>query len=729
MPSSRNQKLDRDYLREEKTDHKKITTFEMSHGDVSFADLLFRKKFFINRSNRYCAWERRQWDDLWSDMLTLIGDSPCNDTSDNAHSNTNNNTRRRRASLREEMDNVTNLEQVQFGHIVLRAVSKEQQLALKHRTIHNDVIQYYEIVDGQQRIVTILILLSVICHRLKKSNDMMPVHESLKSLFKHQMMAERTTTYPIITFTSTELTEFFHMLLIYGLDDNNEMIDESANDASSSSSSSELAFLDRVGSNLIDVERDEASEEEDNKIYDLRDERVKELKLKYDKDRFCSTKSQLVETFDYFSTRVQQLLQSYSNSDHCLLDLDAAARNGFRFTFHIIPDQSTALTPFCSRGKPMTSLERTKHLFLHYATRLKNNELAEMIESTWDFIHYTMNATKLLTDYETTNFLAHCWTASFTGCERHLDTFHDIERNYTEMFEAVVQCSTATPRPSKRRKTSSSRRSDADMDYFVDTIKSFAHFLKQTIPIYCMLRGKHNIDVLSTMVFGEEKCKELYYLLLCIPLTPWIEEAIPVIMAAHFSCVWYEGCTYRSVAYADKFYQFLLLLKTHLLFWDTAHDEVGHLDNLAVMLFHGEKKDGTRANLSTICEFLQGLFQRRGEVDVDRFVTQSYCSLNQEKATRLFLIEYRIEVLTSEVSQKIELFSEYITSPLGHIIDDENMNDTLGNLYFENEPHQSRQSVTERNTAIKSYLIKLVEKVTENLPLNSRSRSRSEFLL
>lgn len=87
--------------------------------------------------------------------------------------------------------------------------------------------------------------------------------------------------------------------------------------------------------------------------------------------------------------------------------------------------------------------------------------------------------------------------------------------------------------------------------------------------------------------------------------------------------------------------------------------------------------------------------------------------------------------IESDVSRKIELFSEYITRLMGHTIDDESMlSGTLGNLYFENEPQQrSRQSVTERNTAINSYLFKLVEKVTENLPLNSRSRSRGDFLL
>lgn len=99
-------------------------------GLTELKNLLIGDRIFkIPEYQRYYAWEKQQLEDLWSDIIHL--------KSGRKH---------------------------YFGTLLLRKTGDKRKLAAKNFDI-------YEIIDGQQRMVTVIILLKQIISQLKESND------------------------------------------------------------------------------------------------------------------------------------------------------------------------------------------------------------------------------------------------------------------------------------------------------------------------------------------------------------------------------------------------------------------------------------------------------------------------------------------------------------------------------------------------------------------------------
>ncbi|NER27728.1 MAG: DUF262 domain-containing protein, partial [Symploca sp. SIO1C4] len=99
-------------------------------GLTELKNLLIGDRIFkIPEYQRYYAWEKQQLEDLWSDMIHL--------KPGRKH---------------------------YFGTLLLRKTGDQRKLAAKNFDV-------YEIIDGQQRMVTVIILLKQIISQFKKSND------------------------------------------------------------------------------------------------------------------------------------------------------------------------------------------------------------------------------------------------------------------------------------------------------------------------------------------------------------------------------------------------------------------------------------------------------------------------------------------------------------------------------------------------------------------------------
>ena len=100
----------------------------MEKGVYSFRDLIAGYRCFeVPEYQRHYAWGERQWEDLWNDLYYL--------DPDRTH---------------------------YFGTVILTEKSERK------RTISGEIFEQFEIVDGQQRIATTLILIKEIIKQLRE---------------------------------------------------------------------------------------------------------------------------------------------------------------------------------------------------------------------------------------------------------------------------------------------------------------------------------------------------------------------------------------------------------------------------------------------------------------------------------------------------------------------------------------------------------------------------------
>ena len=339
--------------------------------DFSFREVLAHKKLFIRSYQRPYAWDEKQWSDLWNDLFYM-----------------------------HIIDSEEGKKRF-LGNIILKPLDEEFRSSLINKSQDNETINFYEIVDGQQRITTVLVLLSVISHQLKEKNE--AVSTKIQSMFQLQLRGSQKY-YPLITTTRTDITKLLHLLLTVGITGKKkkDTIDEST---------VQLPLLDVSGSSVV-------SDDDNTDVYDMSDEFVQRLRAESENKRSLAAKNRLCAAYRYFTSKINDMQNELTDHTNTLLDFDSLIREGFRFTCYIQSEKVNVIETFMGindRGKVLNALENTKALFIGFARRLVNHELREKIEKTWDFVYDSLADASLFDDKEEVDFLSCAWTAMYMG--------------------------------------------------------------------------------------------------------------------------------------------------------------------------------------------------------------------------------------------------------------------------------------------------------------------------
>ncbi len=572
-----------------------------------------------------------------------------------------------------------------LGNIILKPLDESVRSGLINKTkTGNNTISFFEIVDGQQRLTTILILWSVIGHQLKAFNE--PVCTTIRSMFEIDLRGT-SKYYPLITNTRQDMTKLLHLLITVGMAETDMENINAEEDI-------DLPLLDLTGSAEV-VNCD------NNEVFDMSDNEVKMLREKADNRRNLNAKVKLRTAYQFFREKLEYLKEkSRENYEDVLLELDTLIREGLRFTCYIQDVHVNVIETFMGindRGKSLNALENTKSLLIGFADKMPSDDpeydIVPKIENIWDFILDSLGDANLIKTKDEENFLFAVWRAFGSGAstgERSLfaSIHEEFERKLQLLIESKFSQDNSHTTRAKQPETvdiliDNAVESDSDeeeeaerrYDYraFGDYVLTFLYFLKHAITIFCWLKGKRNDHIHTILIFGEKYAAELEYMQASLRVCPFFDRSISLIMSAHFHCIFYEKhkYTYRSEEYAQAFCRFLKLLKCHLLFSSISLvTDVRHLDDYAkTFCFDRQLKNGKSITLDEMYQhFVENHLDWNSD-DLHRFVRQEYANTATRKTTepamQLIILEHKIKSeLQNEQEDKnekqLELFRRYV---------------------------------------------------------------------
>ena len=261
-------------------------------GKTDLERLLTKRAFIIPKYQRFYSWEKKEWEDLWNDIDYLDENS--------YHF---------------------------FGTFILKLSKKVRD--------GGDLIEIYELIDGQQRLATIIMLVSVIIQELKSIKTSLPedqkqeLEDIIKEATKLFLRGKNINKLRMLGLDE----EFFREYVIYG------------------------KFYEYITQKACDS-----------------------------MEKIFRTPSQrrIFSCLQFFLKKVREYRVRYENKyKESLLDLLAKIKNNLIAHIYFVEDLIQASHTFIvlnDRGKPLTNLERTKSQIMDYIIKLRSKDYEKKVE-------------------------------------------------------------------------------------------------------------------------------------------------------------------------------------------------------------------------------------------------------------------------------------------------------------------------------------------------------------